>query len=151
MSITLFISITMLCGIDNIVYNIPHIPIHIYFKCDECSSQNYCRFHIIMLWRWIMLWCRGEVGWLGIKSNPFKTDVPHIYHTWNFQNYTGYPSQMSLWTEKNRGSQGRRWDYCLLWQAQWKKDFIQSAVNWVISDRIYGTTLFLSRPEPNPE
>jgi hypothetical protein len=45
MSITLFISITMFCGIDNILHNISHIHI----ECGE-DSIGYCKSHETLLW-----------------------------------------------------------------------------------------------------
>jgi hypothetical protein len=41
----------MLCGIDNIMQNIPHI----HTECGEYSTK-YCQSHITLLWIRIMLW-----------------------------------------------------------------------------------------------
>ena len=42
--ITLFRSITMLYGIDNIIWNIPHIQC----ECEECFIE-YCQSHGTLL------------------------------------------------------------------------------------------------------
>ena len=54
-SITLFRSITMLCGTDNILWNI----LHIQTECGE-SSAKYCQSHQKLLWIWIILWRVGN-------------------------------------------------------------------------------------------
>jgi hypothetical protein len=50
-NITLFRSITMLCGTNSSLWNIPHVQ----FECGEYFAK-YCQSHIILLWIWIMLW-----------------------------------------------------------------------------------------------
>ena len=54
--ITLFTSITMFCGTDNILQNIPHIQT----QCTKYSAK-YCSSHITLLWIWIMLWLVFDV------------------------------------------------------------------------------------------
>ena len=60
-NITLFTSITMLCGTNNIPQKIPHIE-----RERGKYSMEYCYSHITMLWIWIMLWNFGLHGtsWL---------------------------------------------------------------------------------------
>ena len=59
--ITLFKSITMLCGTDNIIRNIPCIQI----GCKEYSTK-VCQSHVTMLWIWIIL-CLEEKSF--VESN----------------------------------------------------------------------------------
>jgi hypothetical protein len=61
--ITLFKAITILCQIESILWNVPHIQP----ECEEYSikptmfrkmwkySAKYCQSHITLLWLWIML------------------------------------------------------------------------------------------------
>ena len=44
-NVTLFKSIRVLCGTDNIIWNIPHIQ----FECGEYYVE-YCQPHITLLW-----------------------------------------------------------------------------------------------------
>ena len=55
--ITLFISITMLCGSDNFSKNI----LHIHIECGE-NSMEYCQSQRTLLWIWIMLWQEKVLG-----------------------------------------------------------------------------------------
>ena len=54
---------TLLCGIDNIMKNIPHIQI----ECEKYFAE-YCHSRKTLSWLWIML--RGVV-WT-IKNNYFE-------------------------------------------------------------------------------
>ena len=51
MAITLFKSIKVFCGTDNILQNTPHIQV----QCGTYFAK-YCQSHITLLWIWIMLW-----------------------------------------------------------------------------------------------
>ena len=49
--ITLFNFITLFCGSENILQDIPHIQT----KYEKYSIE-YCQSHITLLWIWIMLY-----------------------------------------------------------------------------------------------
>jgi hypothetical protein len=84
---TLFRSITMFCGTDNI----PQAILHIQTKY-EVYSIKYCQSHVTLLWTWIMLCseCRGPpfLCWAYLQEVVFENS-PSDFEIWSICCHVG--------------------------------------------------------------